>query len=557
MSNGDIHCGILYNATMSLIVCGTLKWLRNHIIFNFVRYGMGIAFKKFSSPHSSTFRWLQILLVQTMLLLIVVMNLDDQTFRYFYNTDFLYLPSIYIDVFEHQGTPWNWALTPAPYFFPDMLVYFILYPIFKNAGLVAIIYASLQLWVIEILFYKIVECIYQNKKGFSLMLGSVVLINLYFWIVIFNKDEIKISHFLFTNSCHIGSTVSFLLSTLLIIKYIEYKKIIYLIFLFFTIVIATASDKLFVLQFILPAMLFLLLGVRNKKYPMLLLVITTAGAGGWLLIKLLSQYVFDIPPSTPPDFVSNSIRNFFATMRFYTNPLLFAAGIFLIHFISIIFTGISVFRITSEKRGWVLMLFLSGLFSFAGPVLLGYYIGHSCIRYLMHSYILLLLLLPFSISVVFKKGPITNYIPPLFSLYTVIILAVFLVRFDKKGLHNFFYFESPIITLIEKNENTLKNGVANYWTTKEIYILGNKNIRISAIQNNFEAETWQANKDWYLGNQHYPPPIYNFSIDIRPIPSLGPPIDSLYCKGHTIYRVNDFIFKRNANGKIEPVLYPN
>ena len=43
----------------------------------------------------------------------------------FFNADALYLPSLYKDLMVNSGSYENWHLTPAPYFFPDMILYFL------------------------------------------------------------------------------------------------------------------------------------------------------------------------------------------------------------------------------------------------------------------------------------------------------------------------------------------------------------------------------------------------------------------------------------------------
>ncbi|MES2349239.1 MAG: hypothetical protein V4641_16885, partial [Pseudomonadota bacterium] len=42
----------------------------------------------------------------------------------FFNSDALYLPALYYDLFERGGQLRQWFLTPAPYFFPDWPLYF-------------------------------------------------------------------------------------------------------------------------------------------------------------------------------------------------------------------------------------------------------------------------------------------------------------------------------------------------------------------------------------------------------------------------------------------------
>ena len=49
-----------------------------------------------------------------------------------YNSDLLYLPTLFKDLTEWGGHLFEWRLTPAPYFFPDMLLYFTFAAIIPN-----------------------------------------------------------------------------------------------------------------------------------------------------------------------------------------------------------------------------------------------------------------------------------------------------------------------------------------------------------------------------------------------------------------------------------------
>ncbi|NPC87214.1 hypothetical protein HPC49_54685, partial [Pyxidicoccus fallax] len=48
-------------------------------------------------------------------------TLEPETF---FNADALYLPALYRDIVGLGGSWSGWRLTPAPYFFPDMPLYF-------------------------------------------------------------------------------------------------------------------------------------------------------------------------------------------------------------------------------------------------------------------------------------------------------------------------------------------------------------------------------------------------------------------------------------------------
>jgi hypothetical protein len=72
-----------------------------------------------------------------------------------FNADSLYLPALYRDLFEEGGRWTSWKLTPAPYFFPDMGLYFLLDFLsgpFLHAMLAyAVVQVALLVWAAEYL----------------------------------------------------------------------------------------------------------------------------------------------------------------------------------------------------------------------------------------------------------------------------------------------------------------------------------------------------------------------------------------------------------------------
>ena len=61
-----------------------------------------------------------------LLLLVVFSSFNDSAYNFFFNSDTLYLPSVYKDLFIDGYGIKGWELNPSPNFFPDMSVYFLL-----------------------------------------------------------------------------------------------------------------------------------------------------------------------------------------------------------------------------------------------------------------------------------------------------------------------------------------------------------------------------------------------------------------------------------------------
>jgi hypothetical protein len=75
-------------------------------------------------------KWLEIVFSWLMVVLTIVMavlayHAGDHYMAQLGNSDALYLPTLFKDVFQHGGSIQDWYLTPAPYFLPD-------YPLLKK-----------------------------------------------------------------------------------------------------------------------------------------------------------------------------------------------------------------------------------------------------------------------------------------------------------------------------------------------------------------------------------------------------------------------------------------
>lgn len=63
---------------------------------------------------------------------------------YLFHADALYLPALFRDLFEHGGRLRDWFLTPAPYFFPDFLIYLPAYLLGKGPYEQILLYGLFQ-----------------------------------------------------------------------------------------------------------------------------------------------------------------------------------------------------------------------------------------------------------------------------------------------------------------------------------------------------------------------------------------------------------------------------
>lgn len=90
--------------------------------------------------------------------------------HYLYNSDALYLPALFSDILNHGGRLADWYLTPAPYFFPDYVLYFLAFSLSHD------IYASILLFSliqISVLFFALNYLLEAFLAGRQFLLSSV------------------------------------------------------------------------------------------------------------------------------------------------------------------------------------------------------------------------------------------------------------------------------------------------------------------------------------------------------------------------------------------------
>src|SRR5512135_2773264 len=69
--------------------------------------------------------------------------------RRYQDSDLYYLPALYADLVSWGGRLSEWKLPPAPYFFPDMALYFPVQAVLRNYPLAFVVAGALQavLWL--------------------------------------------------------------------------------------------------------------------------------------------------------------------------------------------------------------------------------------------------------------------------------------------------------------------------------------------------------------------------------------------------------------------------
>ncbi len=157
-----------------------------------------------------------------LIVLSIFSSVDKNSFeKHFCNSDTLYLPSLYDDLFITHNPISDFYLNSAPNFFPDMIFYFLLKKIFNfNVIATAITFASFQIFFLVLLLKSI---------GNKLSKNSCIIDWGLFMMILFAIPSIYEDNFLFTfywliNSYHLGSFIVSLVLLLLVYQKLYKEK---------------------------------------------------------------------------------------------------------------------------------------------------------------------------------------------------------------------------------------------------------------------------------------------------------------------------------------------
>ncbi len=171
-----------------------------------------------------------------------------------FSSDAVYLPALFSDIFLRGYHFSSWYLTPAPYFFPDMLVFFIIQSLAHNVFYAFLIYAVFQNILLLYLISKIAVLVTQNRA--SILLTQCVFLLVLIFVY---PGHTEVYGIFLKSAHHVGTLINGLILICLLITYKRNTKNSLLLAILAIGVLGAASDIIFVVQFVLPIMASLFL----------------------------------------------------------------------------------------------------------------------------------------------------------------------------------------------------------------------------------------------------------------------------------------------------------
>ncbi|MCT4581202.1 MAG: hypothetical protein N4A35_07275 [Flavobacteriales bacterium] len=475
--------------------------------------------------------------------------------KHFFNSDTLYLPSIYVDLFEHHNHFKDFNLNPAPNFFPDMGFHFVLMKLLQSDfKLVALVFAIFQVFGIVVLLDRIGQLLAMPR---SIKVLGIGLLFLFFLPAVFSNDFL-FSFYFIINSYHLGSFILALWLVVLLYQ-IEhwFSTLLYTALVF----VGVISDKSLIVNFVVPLILvgivFLILNGKEKqinlKKGMLYAVI--GSLLGFAFLKLNKELEWLSIPHTDIDptweKIVASVQLFFKQTLKY---LMDFSWVSLVFFLAIVSYCLQAFHLVSGLKhkpefGDLLLFLMINVVLFS-PVFIGKITGLDSLRYNYHGVILLVFLLPYTIHKIWKVNE--RILRGIGGAWTGMIVWGALFGVNIKGVHNYLNLYPYETSLMDRaiDKYQLKKGLATYWKAKKNTMFSKENGIVYNVHEDLKVYQHVSNKTWYLDdvNNKNHQPVFNFFISDNDemtanILELFPQAEQIYLSETLfIIKTSDFVF---------------
>lgn len=224
-------------------------------------------------------------------------------FHNFYSADILYLPALYNDLASGRGAV-GWEPPTVPFLFPDFPIYAVIQVLLGNFHLSIVFFGVIQ----YILFTIGLVMISNQVFGRRPQIHFLVLIAAIFTGLLFIMADGNFSALMpvFISAFHFGAFLSAIFSLYLVLKMLRTGPGLTVTYgvqsgvLFLIAFLAIASDALFLVHFLVPALFglwLLLLTARISSRQLFYFYVTLVPAAplGYWLNRALMIYRFDRP----------------------------------------------------------------------------------------------------------------------------------------------------------------------------------------------------------------------------------------------------------------------
>lgn len=497
----------------------------------------------------------QIILGLLVFSVIVLTLTSSQYFIDHINSDYLYIYETVYNVI-HFGTIRGQDVPPAPYYFPDLLVIYLLNFITENITILHLFYSVGFLLAYIIFVFKLIQtCV--NDKALA-RLGSLIALVSYFFLIMPGLYFLD-----YWPSSHLSLVLFSLYFLTVYIKNSQQRiSIGYGIFLLTLTFLVFISDNLLFAQFLFPFLMLVLVDRWRKKisrreaifYMSLFLCVVLAGAKIDVFFEKFFQLTY-----------SNNVSLFRIRKVAYLDETVKLAGrLFLesFHLYPMIFLTIFSFILISVVLSVLLYLNRDSRYPLVNlsritmffciavlsnvilAILVGKFTDVAYLRYFDIIYIFPCVWLSLVMVHVLQRQ---LYVKVVYAL----MVGLIIVGGGSFGYNHFSSLQNfslappynPHLECVDHVTKTfgLNNGLAEYWSTKTIRRLSKQNIRLSQIDRYLNFLNFTDNQFYFYSNLKLKTPLNYQFIIVNNLPKakieneIGKPDKIVNCSSYEIW----------------------
>lgn len=422
----------------------------------------------------------------------------------------------------------KWVIGTCPLFFPNMLLYGLVFSIFHGHGTILLVYMLLQLSIIYLLLYLLLRQIGTEAPLAAFALGASFS-SLFGLMQISGSIYDLYYHLLMPY--HTGMFVNTLISLIILFGYLRTRRQLLLGALFLFMLIAMISNPLYGVYFGAPAAAVGILACigqwrRNALWT------ATAIAGSLIGLYGFRQFGWFLSsiPSTPDHSASlAAMLKDFATISASTVPGFLIIALTAASFVyALVYAGTAVIRKQfGSDRGqsytlyelYQLYFIPMFVFSLAAPVVAGNYFHTSCFSYILYTFVIGV----FNSALIIShhapaiRASWANWLPC--AATGALVAYIGFLSLQYSPLHAFRRvagYRTALAAATDALADTypLKCGVGWFWMAKTTDAYSAKNIHVMTTFNGLNIWHHVNNIESYryISNRTKQPAVYNFVI---------------------------------------------
>ncbi|WP_226648833.1 hypothetical protein [Microbulbifer variabilis] len=418
---------------------------------------------------------------------------------YLFNSDALYLPTLFSDIFANGGSTKDWFLTPAPYFFPDYPMFLLAYLVGPTPYSQIIVFALLQIFLTFLAVWLVVR-IFAGVN--SILTVSTILVIL-IWLALSAGEPFAL---LLHSAYHYGAFLSVILLSALWIKFTDEdksrKKVLFFL-LIAVITYATAlSDNLLLVHFVAPLIATQVLmsiaerdfSLKNKIPLMLVAICSFLGS---ISYKWVVENQTRYPTNIGIDKLSSNLKDIFELFQstIMDNPVY--------GFIFFLYIGVVLHSFITLIRGEVENFKLSWLAIFSFLSLCATLVAVLLITNLpvTSRYFIPVLSWPVIVVFIFLKIRLQDNFVSI-AVVTSLLAILYMTwtshqLIKQNGFKGEYYPEeiSCIDNALEKED--LYNGISQYWDAKYLQTFSRLDLSVAQYFDNLSEMHWITSRKYF------------------------------------------------------------